>query len=65
MPVKTWKPPPERQDSGPQPSDARAAVPRRFDSPIGSADAIHDAAAPVDDLSAYGNEPINTHGSER
>lgn len=45
--------------------EARSAEPRNSDSPIGSADANADAGSAGDDLVVYGDEPINTDGSER
>lgn len=64
MPVKTWEPPPGQQDRDPQHNDPPAAEPRSADTPLRGADANEDVR-PLDDLSAYGEEPINIHGSER
>ena len=64
MPVKTWQPPPGQQDRERQVSEPPEAELRSSDTRIRAAET--NADAPVqDDLSAYGDEPINTHGSER
>jgi hypothetical protein len=64
MPVKPWETPPGQQDRDRQAKPAAAVEPRSSDTPIRAADANEDAQT-IDDLSAYGDEPINTHGSER
>ena len=64
MPAETWQTPPGQQDRDRQGKPAAAAEPRRSDTRLRGADTNEDAP-PYDDLSAYGDEPINTHGSER
>ena len=64
MPVKTWEPPPGQQDRERQPDRAPAAEPRSSDSPMRAADVNYDGRS-ADDVSADGNEDINTQGSER
>jgi hypothetical protein len=64
MPVKTWEPPPDQQDRARQLRDRRSAELRHSDRAMRGADANDDVAS-ADDLSLYGGEDINMHGSER
>lgn len=64
MPVKRWQLPPGQQDRERQLTEP-AAEPRSSDTLLRAADTKADAQPSEDDLSAYGDEPINTHGSER
>jgi hypothetical protein len=65
MPVKTWQPPPGQQDRERQLTETPAAEPRSPDMLLSAADTNADARPVTDDLSAYGDEDINTQGSER
>ena len=65
MPVKTWQPPPGQQDRARQVSEPPAAEPRSSDTLLRAADTNADARPFEDDLTAYGDEDINTQGSER
>ena len=65
MPVKTWQLPPGQQDRERQLTEPPAAEARSSDTLLRAADTKADAQPTEDDLTAYGDEPINTHGSER
>lgn len=64
MPVKTWETPPGQQDRDRQANPAPAAEPRSSDTPMRAADRNEDIRS-ADDLTPYGDEEINLHGSER
>ena len=65
MPVKTWEPPPGQHDRDPQLSEAYAAEPRTSDTLTKGADRNDDARSFGAEVNVYGDEDINTHGSER
>ena len=64
MPVKPWEPPPGQQDRERQPDRAPAAEPRTSDMSLSASDVNADARSAAD-VAAYGDEDINTQGSER
>ena len=64
MPVKPWEPPPGEQDREHQPDSAPAAEPRRSDRTVRAGDVNADGRS-AEDVGAYGDEDINTQGSER
>ena len=64
MPVKPWEPPPGQQDRAHQRDSAPAAEPRSSDRALRAGDVNADGRA-ADDVAAYGDEEINTQGSER
>lgn len=64
MPAETRETPPGQQDRDRDRTVDPAAEPRSSDTRMSGAVTNADAP-PFEDLSAYGPEPINTHGSER
>ena len=64
MPVKPWETQPGQQDRDPQANPAAAAEPRSSDMAMRAAD-VNDDIRSADDLTPYGAEDINLHGSER